>query len=100
MDPVFDPYQTRVLAARGPEDVGSEPVPIDMPDPAGIDYYARLHPPEGRRLQEGDTVIAGFRIQAFVTRALVVGLKGVSAGDPVVAGVWNVEGAPVDWGGR
>lgn len=100
VDPVFDPYQTRVVAARNPEDVGLAPVPIDMPDPAGIDYYARLHPPEGRRLQEGDTVIAGFRIQAFVTRAWVVGLKGVSAGTPVVAGIWNVDGAPVDWGGR
>ena len=100
VDPVFDSYQTRVVAARNPEDVGLEPVRIDMPDPAGIDYYARLHPPAGRRLQEGDTVIAGFRIQAFVTRALVVGLKGVTTGDPVVAGVWNVDGAPVDWGGR
>ena len=98
VDPVFDPYQTRVVAATNPEDVGLAPVPIDMPDPAGIDYYARLHPPEGRRLQEGDTVIAGFRIQAFVTRAWVVGLKGVGAGTPVVAGIWNVDGAPVDWG--
>ena len=100
VDPVFDPYRTRVVAARDPEEVGLDPVPIEMPDPAGIDYYARLHPPEGRRLQEGDTVIAGFRIQAFVTRALVVGLEGISTGNPVVAGIWNVDGAPVDWGGR
>jgi len=100
VDPVFDPYQTRVVVARDPEEVGLEPVRIDMPDPAGIDYYARLHPPEGRRLQEGDTVIAGFRIQAFVTRALVVGVKGIGAGNPVVSGIWNVDGAPADWGGR
>ncbi len=100
VDPVFDPYQTRVVAAGDPEEVGLEPVRIDMPDPAGIDYYARLHPPEGRRLQEGDTVIAGFRIQAFVTRSLVVGVKGVSVGNPVVSGIWNVDGAPVDWGRR
>ncbi|MDE0674929.1 MAG: alanine racemase [bacterium] len=100
VDPVFDPYQTRVVAAGDPEEVGLEPVRIDMPDPAGIDYYARLHPPEGRRLREGDTVIAGFRIQAFVTRSLVVGVKGVSVGNPVVSGIWNVDGAPVDWGRR
>ncbi|MXY74498.1 MAG: YhfX family PLP-dependent enzyme [Acidimicrobiia bacterium] len=100
VDPVFDPYQTKVVAAGDPEEVGLEPVRIDMPDPAGIDYYARLHPPEGRRLQEGDTVIAGFRIQAFVTRSLVVGVKGVSVGNPVVSGIWNVDGAPVDWGRR
>ena len=98
VDPVFEPYPTTVVAAAGPEDVSRQRVPIDMPDPAGIDYYARLHP-EGRVLREGDTVIAGFRIQAFVTRSLVVGVTGVSAGAPVVAGIWNVEGAPVSWGG-
>ncbi len=99
VDPVFEPYPTKVVVAAGPEDVGRAPVPIDMPDPAGIDYYARLHP-EGRALQEGDTVIAGFRIQAFVTRSLVVGVAGVAASQPVVTGIWNVEGVPVSWGGR
>lgn len=97
VDPVFEPYATKVAVATGPEDLGRDPVPIDMPDPAGIDYYARLHP-EGRTLQEGDTVIAGFRIQAFVTRSLVVGVAGVSSGVPEVTGVWNVEGVPVSWG--
>ena len=100
VDPVFDPYQTKVVAATGPEDVAQPSVPIDMPDPAGIDYYARLHPPEGRSLREGDTVIAGFRIQAFVTRAWVAGIAGVSLGNPRVVGIWNVEGAPVSWGNR
>ena len=98
VDPVFDPYPTRVVAATNPEDVSRAPVPIDMPDPAGIDYYARLHPPEGRILREGDTVIGGFRIQAFVTRAFVVGVVGVSTGEPVVSGIWNVGGSPVPWG--
>ncbi|MCQ3805426.1 MAG: alanine racemase [bacterium] len=98
VDPVFEPYPTTVVVASGPEDVAADTVPIDMPDPAGIDYYARLHP-ESRRLQEGDTVIAGFRIQAFVTRSMVVGVAGVSTGRPVVTGIWNVEGVPVAWGG-
>ncbi len=98
VDPVFDPYPTRAVVAAHPEDVFVAPVRIDMPDPAGIDYYARLHSPEGRRLREGDTVICGFRIQAFVTRAFVVGVTGVGAGNPVVSGIWNVEGAPVPWG--
>lgn len=98
VDPVFEPYPTTVVVASGPEDVTRDPVPIDMPDPAGIDYYARLHP-AGRSLQEGDTVIAGFRIQAFVTRSMVVGVSGVSTGSPMVTGIWNVEGVPVPWGG-
>ena len=95
VDPVFDPYDTRVLVAAAPEDASAEPVRIDMPNPGGIDYYARLHPPEARTLEEGDTVICGFRVQAFVTRASVVGVAGAGTGKPVVAGIWNVLGDPV-----
>ena len=67
---------------------------MDFPDPAGIDYYARLHPPQNRSVGEGDTVIFGFRVQAFVTRASVVGVSGVAAGAPVVDGVWDTYGRP------
>ena len=98
VDPVFDPYQTKVVAAGDPEEVGLEPVRIDMPDPAGIDYYARLHPPSGRAVREGDTVICGFRAQAFVTRAAVVGLSGVAAAAPAVAGCWDTLGRTLRWG--
>ena len=66
-----------------------------MPDPAGIDYYARLHPPASRTVEEGDTVVCGFRVQAFVTRAYVVGVTGAGTGDPAVTGIWNVLGDPV-----
>ena len=89
VDPVFDPYQEQVLLAGGPEDAGSDPVPLDMPNPAGIDYYARLHPPPGRKVSEGDTVICAFRFQAFVTRAKITCLTGVASSNPSVAGVWN-----------
>ncbi|MCY4368516.1 MAG: alanine racemase [bacterium] len=95
VDPVFDPYDAQVLLAAGPEDVSSDPVPLDMPNPAGIDYYARLHPPGNRSVTEGDTVICAFRVQAFVTRAKVVGISGAASGSPSVAGVWNVLGEPV-----
>ena len=33
--------------------------------------------------QVGDSVVFGFRAQAFVTRAYVVGVAGLSRGDPV-----------------
>ncbi len=95
VDPVFDPYDTRALVATAPEDAGTEPVPLDMPDPAGIDYYARLHPPASRTVEEGDTVICGFRVQAFVTRALVVGVTGAGSARPAVAGIWNTLGDPM-----
>ncbi len=95
VDPVFRKYAPRAIVAAGPQDTTQPPIPLDMPDPAGIDYYARLHPPAGRRVGEGDTVIAGFRIQAFVTRASVVAVSGVRDGLARVDGVWNVYGEPL-----
>ena len=98
VDPVFGDYQVRAVVAHDPSEHSTEPVPVDMPDPAGIDYYARLHPGAGRTVAEGATVVCGFRMQAFVTRVSVVGLTGVSQGRPAVAGVWNGFGDPSPFG--
>lgn len=100
VDPVFEPYSPRALIAADPEDLDDQPVAMDFPDPAGIDYYAWLHPPPGRRVSEGETVICGFRAQAFVTRAFVVGISGVSTGEAAVAGVWDTLGRSAMWGMR
>ena len=97
-DPVFGDYQVRALVAHDPSELSTEPVPVDMPNPAGIDYYARLHPGGQRTVAEGATVVCGFRVQVFVTRAWVVGLAGVSQGRARVAGVWNGFGAPSPFG--
>ncbi|MYL08013.1 MAG: YhfX family PLP-dependent enzyme [Acidimicrobiia bacterium] len=99
IDPVFGDYQTTAVVAHDPSEATTEPVPVDMPDPAAIDYYAKLRPESGRMVGEGDTVVFGFRIQAFVTRAFVVGVAGVGSGNPSVAGVWDVLGNPVSWKG-
>ncbi|MDE0665874.1 MAG: alanine racemase [Acidimicrobiaceae bacterium] len=98
VDPVFGDYEVRAVVAHDPSEISTEPVPVDMPDPAGIDYYARLHPSGRRTVAEGATVVFGFRVQVFVTRALVAGLSGVSDGEPRVAGVWNGFGDPVSFG--
>ena len=89
VDPVFGDYEARAVVAHDPSEASSEPIAVDMPNPAGIDYYARLHPTGHRTVVEGATVVFGFRVQAFVTRALVAGLAGVSEGKPRVTGVWN-----------
>lgn len=99
IDPVFGDYQVRAVVAHDPSEVSTEPVPVDMPAPAAIDYYARLHPGESRTVAEGATVVFGFRVQAFVTRTFVVGLTGVSSGRAQVAGVWNGFGDEVPLGG-
>ena len=100
LDPVFDRYSPKALVAADPSDLAEAPVPMDFPDPAGIDYYARLHPLPNRRVGEGDTVICGFRVQAFVARAFMVGLSGVASGAPAVVGVWDTLGRPAQWGIR
>lgn len=92
LDPVFPDYQTRALVAHDPTELDTEPVPFTMPDPAGIDYYAKLHSPTNRTISEGATVIAGFRIQAFFTRALVAGLSGIEQEQLRVDGVWDDRG--------
>ena len=67
IDPVFGDYQVHAVVAHDPSEVSTEPVPVDMPAPAAIDYYARLHPTSRRAVAEGATVVFGFRVQAFVT---------------------------------
>ena len=98
IDPVFGHYDVRAVVAHDPSEVSTEPVGVDMPDPAGIDYYARMHPGDGRPVAEGATVVFGFRMQAFVTRASVVGLAGMSEGRPRVTGVWNGFGDAAPFG--
>ncbi|MCY3634181.1 MAG: alanine racemase [bacterium] len=100
VDPVFGDYQTTAVVAHDPSEASTKPVPVDMPDPAAIDYYAKLRPEPDRTVGEGDTVVLGFRIQAFVTRAFVVGVTGVRSGNPSVAGVWDVLGNPAAWKGN
>ncbi len=93
IDPVFPDYRLRALLADG-----DEPRLVDatIPPPSAIDYYGQLEygalPP-----RVGATVVFGFRIQAFVTRAYVVGITGVSSGLPEVAGIWTGNGREAAW---
>jgi predicted amino acid racemase len=87
IDPVFPDY--RLTALVGPD---LELVPAEIPPPSAIDYYGILDVPEGSRVATGDTVVFGFRVQAFVTRAHVAAISGISVGAPVVAGVWTTDG--------
>ncbi len=57
----------------------------------GIDYHGLLDVDE-RSACVGDTVVFGFRTQAFVTRAYVGVVKGVASGTPSFAGLFDVQG--------
>jgi predicted amino acid racemase len=92
IDPVFPAYPVKALVGAGPDELRR--VDAEIPDPAAIDYYAKLSAGHA-----GDSVIFGFRAQAFVTRAFVVPLTGVATGQPQVHGVWTGQGTPALWSG-
>lgn len=99
VDPVFPPYPVTALVGADPEQALRDRIPAELPPPEAIDYYGMLDVPEGHPVATGDTVIFGFRIQAFVTRAFVASVSGVASGSPRVEGVWTADGSRASWPG-
>jgi len=97
VDPVFAPYEvTALVGGSAAEALEKPPIPASLPSPAAIDYYGQIDQPTGRPIRTGDTVVFGFRMQAFFTRAWVVPLSGVASGRPAVEGIWRTDGTRVD----
>ena len=94
IDPVFAPYPLKALVGPDPEAALAQEVDARTPDPAMIDYYGQLMPEPHQRVAVGDTVIFGFRAQAFFTRATVVPVAGIASGRPEPKGVWTADGRP------
>lgn len=99
IDPVFPSYPVTALVGREPQEALAQQVPAEIPPPEAIDYYGMLDVPEGRTVGTGDSVVFGFRIQAFVTRAFVVPVSGIGEGSPRVEGVWHANGTAASWPG-
>jgi len=97
IDPVFPPYDVQALVGADPDAALNNVVKATLPPPSAIDYYGILDPNEGQPICTGDTVIFGFRVQAFFTRAYVVPVSGVSKGEPRVEGVWATDGREAKW---
>ena len=70
---------------------------VEIPPPAAIDYYGMVDGTGPQAPRSGDTVVFGFRGQAFVTRAYAVGIAGVSIGNPRVVSIENIFGQPEPW---
>lgn len=94
VDPVFPPYQVRAVVGRDAGETGM--LDATLPPAEAIDYYGQLDLSSGAA-HVGDTVVFGFRIQAFVTRAHTAGITGISTGDPQVAGIWSADGSATTW---
>ncbi len=97
VDPVFPEYPTQALAMREPSIRSARRLHAEIPPPSMIDYYAMLTSPDGWLPAVGETIIFGYRIQAFVTRAFVVPIRGIASGNPEVAGVFGSDGRPAAW---
>jgi len=97
IDPVFPSYDVKALVGKDPDTITEKKLSVEFPPDNAIDYYGMIHQEEERQVQIGDTVIFGFRIQAFVTRAYVVPISGVSKGEPKVEGVYTSEGRKTNW---
>ena len=97
VDPVIGDYAPRALLAERPGLGDARELAATIPPPSAIDYYAQLDLDGGPSPRSGATVVFGFRAQAFVTRAYVVGIDGVASGAPHLAGIWTADGRSADW---
>jgi predicted amino acid racemase len=97
VDPVFGDYRLRALVADQPGLADARLLDASIPPPAAIDYYGQLDPGDGPLPRTGATVLFGFRVQAFVTRAYVAGIEGVESGKPAVTGIWTSDGKEATW---
>jgi predicted amino acid racemase len=97
IDPVFPDYGVKALVGAAPTTDAAALRPVEIPPPAAIDYYGMIDATGPASPRSGDTVVFGFRGQAFVTRAYAVGIAGVSTGNPRVVSIENIFGQPDPW---
>jgi predicted amino acid racemase len=97
IDPVFPDYDVKALVGPEPTTDTASLRSVEIPHPAAIDYYGMIDAAGPTPPCTGDTVVFGFRGQAFVTRAHVAGIAGVSTGNPRVVSIENTFGQPEPW---
>jgi predicted amino acid racemase len=97
IDPVFPDYQARAVVAREPTTAAAALRNVELPAPAAIDYYGMIDVSGSSKPEPGDSVVFGFRPQVFVTRAYVVGISGLSRGDPLVEELYDAFGRRTTW---
>jgi predicted amino acid racemase len=97
IDPVFPSYQLRAIVAREPRTGEAALRTVEIPPPEAIDYYGMIDASGPTRPAPGDSVVFGFRPQAFVTRAFVAGVSGLSTDRPLVESISHTSGAKAHW---
>lgn len=97
IDPIFPDYPVKAIVSPEPTTAADALREVEIPPPAAIDYYAMIDATGPAASRPGDTAVFGFRGQAFVTRAYVVGVSGISTGNPKVETIENSFGQPEAW---
>jgi predicted amino acid racemase len=97
IDPVFPPYDVKAIVGSDPDLALESSVSVTIPPATNIDYYGILDSDREGSIHVGDSVVFGFRAQAFVTRANIVPISGVSTMEPKVEGIWNSFGQRIQW---
>ncbi|MEP3277534.1 MAG: alanine racemase [Stappiaceae bacterium] len=100
IDPVFPKYQVQALVSAEPTSAKSALADVEIPDYSAIDYYGMIDATGSVKPRTGDTVVFGFRGQAFVTRSNIVGVSGVTSGNPQVTSIEDIYAHPTGWPGR
>ena len=97
IDPVFPDYQVKAIVAREPMYSNAALRNVELTAPSAVDYYGMIDAGGPSKPRVGNSVVFGFRAQAFVTRAYVVGISGISRGETVVQELSDGFGRPATW---
>jgi predicted amino acid racemase len=97
IDPIFPDYDVKAIVGREPTVAATALRNVEVPPPSAIDYYAMIDAAGTDAPQPGDTAVFCFRGQAFVTRAYIVGVSGISKGAPQVETIENGFGETAAW---
>ena len=97
IDPVFPAYDVKAIVSPEPTAAKDALCSVEIPPPSAIDYYGMIDCAGKVKPNCGDSVVFGFRGQAFVTRAFVAGIAGVGSGSPEVECIEDCYGKEVGW---
>lgn len=95
IDPVFPDYDVQAIVGLDPSRTKRRSV--EIPDSQAIDYYGMIDASGTDAPQTGESVVFGFRGQAFVTRAYIAGISGIASGAPAVTTIENIFGQQQAW---
>lgn len=97
IDPVFPDYELKAIVSDVPTSDASALAGVQIPPTTAIDYYGMIDATAEVKPKSGDSVVFGFRGQAFVKRGYTVGVSGISTGNAKVQTIENIFGQAEAW---